>query len=228
MASAAEHQHPALNGNVNDGRPAASSDQSRTEPFPDFDPQLQPSGGTAAQEPRAREAAAQPRESVGDVEASDGESAREGAHGEEVGAGRDGVDAAGITTPCMTSHGSSPVTSPPYWSHVHRRAPSQVSVESELPAGAITLQDNEAEDGANNGYANNGSHGRGASGGSSYGQDRNRSCWAKSVQVTDHVVVNGSATNIGAFVVWNIKVETLTVCPLLLRTRHLVPAPTLE
>ncbi len=29
--------------------------------------------------------------------------------------------------------------------------------------------------------------------------------------MTDYVTVNGSATNIGAFVVWNIRVETLSV-----------------
>jgi hypothetical protein len=47
-----------------------------------------------------------------------------------------------------------------------------------------------------------------------YGRDRNRACWARSVQVTDYVMVNGGTTNIGAFVVWNIKVETLSVsCP---------------
>jgi hypothetical protein len=85
----------------------------------------------------------------------------------------------------------SPVTSPPYWLHGHShhaRTASWTSVDS-IPTGGITLQDNE-----NSGV-----------------DDRNHACWAKSVAVTDYVVVNGSATNIGAFVVWNIKVETLTV-----------------
>lgn len=102
-----------------------------------------------------------------------------------------------------SSNAASPVTSPPpYWTnnapaHAHARSVSNTSVESFLPAGAITLQDNEYDDGP---------------GGSNvYGRDRNRACWAKSVQVTDFVIVNGSATNIGAFVVWNIKVETLNV-----------------
>ncbi|KAK1764821.1 Phox homologous domain-containing protein [Phialemonium atrogriseum] len=91
----------------------------------------------------------------------------------------------------------SPVSSPPppYWAGTHARSVSNTSVESVLPVGAITLQDNEHDDGP---------------GGSNvYGRDRNRACWAKSVEVTDFVVVNGSATNIGAFVVWNIRVETL-------------------
>lgn len=97
-----------------------------------------------------------------------------------------------------SSNVASPITSPPYWTtNAHTRSVSNTSVESFLPAGAITLQDNENDD---------------DSGSNVYGRDRNRACWAKSVQVTDFVIVNGSATNIGAFVVWNIKVETLNVC----------------
>lgn len=87
---------------------------------------------------------------------------------------------------------TSPVTSPVYWFQTHQRTVSNVSAESLLPVGAITLQDNEEET-------------------AGLGRDRNRACWAKSVEITDNVVVNGSATNIGAFVVWNIRVETLTV-----------------
>lgn len=85
----------------------------------------------------------------------------------------------------------SSVTTPPYWTNsnrLHQRTPSNISAES-LPAGAITLRDNEnIED-----------------------DDRNNACWAKSVEIVDQTVVNGSATNIGAFVVWIIKVETLSV-----------------
>lgn len=61
------------------------------------------------------------------------------------------------------------------------------SVDS-IPSGGITLQDNENSV-----------------------DERNNACWARSVEVTDHVVVNGSATNIGAFAVWNIRVQTLNV-----------------
>ena len=91
------------------------------------------------------------------------------------------------------------VISPPYWthSHGHARTVSNVSSESVLPAGAITLQDNETDEGPQSRNFE--------------GRDRNRGCWAKSVQVKDYVAVNGSTTNIGAFVVWNIRVETLSV-----------------
>ncbi|KAK2048172.1 PX domain-containing protein [Colletotrichum somersetense] len=94
----------------------------------------------------------------------------------------------------------SPVTSPPYWlGHGHRqRSVSNMSAESVLPDGAITMHDNEASD----------------------VNGRNRACWAKSVEITDYVVVNGSATNIGAFVVWNIRVETLQGSYMNIRKRY--------
>ncbi|KAF5005731.1 hypothetical protein FDECE_7852 [Fusarium decemcellulare] len=87
----------------------------------------------------------------------------------------------------------SSVTSPPYWLNVHghQRSVSNMSAESVLPAGAITLRDNEASE-----------H-----------DDRNNACWAKSVEIVSYTIVNGSATNIGAFVVWNIRVETLNTFP---------------
>ncbi|KAK6949400.1 hypothetical protein Daesc_009475 [Daldinia eschscholtzii] len=94
----------------------------------------------------------------------------------------------------------SPVTSPPYWinnhSH-HARGISSASVES-LPTGGITLRDNE----------------------SNSLDDRGNACWAKSVEITDYVIVNGSATNIGAFVVWNIRVETLSGSYMNIRKRY--------
>lgn len=86
---------------------------------------------------------------------------------------------------------NSSVTSPPYWMNAstHQRNISNISAES-LPAGAITLQDNDTSE-----------H-----------DDRNNACWAKSVEIVDYTIVNGGATSIGAFVVWNVRVETLTVC----------------
>jgi len=79
----------------------------------------------------------------------------------------------------------SPITSPPpYWVHAHQRSASSVSVES--TNGGITLLDNTDE-----------------------GNDKNGACWARSVYIYDYTVVNGSRTNIGAFVVWNITVKTL-------------------
>jgi hypothetical protein len=82
---------------------------------------------------------------------------------------------------------TSPVTSPPYWVQSHSRSISNISIES-VPDGAITLQDNtDGED------------------------SKNKACWARSVYIEDHVVINGSRTGIGAFVVWNITVDTLHV-----------------
>lgn len=111
------------------------------------------------------------------------------------------------TDPSNASQLTSPsVTSPPYWVHGHQRTVSNVSVESVLPSDAITLQDNETDDGP--------------CGSNIYGRDRNRACWAKSVDITDYITVNGSATNIGAFVVWNIRVETLNGSYFFLKRRY--------
>jgi hypothetical protein len=64
------------------------------------------------------------------------------------------------------------------------------SVESLFENGChITMRDNESEDWGG----------------------RNSACWARSVEIPNYVVVNGSATNIGAFVVFNIRVETQNV-----------------
>ena len=87
------------------------------------------------------------------------------------------------------SDADAPVTSPvspPYWVQGHQRSVSNISVDS-LPGG-ITLQDNTDEDDV-----------------------KNKACWAKSVYIEDHVIINGNRTGIGAFVVWNINVETLQV-----------------
>ncbi|KAM0441195.1 hypothetical protein ACHAPT_000501 [Fusarium lateritium] len=110
---------------------------------------------------------------------------------------RDGGDndAAAASTVSPSS-----ITSPPYWLNVHghQRSASNMSAESVLPAGAITLRDNEASE-----------H-----------DDRNNACWAKSVEIVSYTVVNGSTTNIGAFVVWNIRVETLNGSYMNIRKRY--------
>ncbi|EXU98756.1 PX domain protein [Metarhizium robertsii] len=95
---------------------------------------------------------------------------------------------------------NSSVASPPYWmnTHAHQRNTSSVSVESVLPAGAIILQDNDTSE-----------H-----------QDRNNACWAKSVEVVNYTVVNGGATSVGAFVVWNVRVETLSGSYMNIRKRY--------
>ncbi|KUJ24348.1 Phox-like protein [Mollisia scopiformis] len=91
---------------------------------------------------------------------------------------------------------TSPITSPPYWVQSHQRSVSNISVES-IPNGAIILQDNtDGED------------------------SKNKACWAKSVEITDYVVVNGSRTGIGAFVVWNITVDTLRGGSMRIRKRY--------
>ncbi|KAK8072004.1 hypothetical protein PG996_005352 [Apiospora saccharicola] len=111
----------------------------------------------------------------------------------------------------------SPVTSPPYWliqsasgggggfggfgggiDRPFSRHQRGASVDS-IPIGGITLQDNENDD---------------------LLEERNRGCWAQSVEVSDYVVVNGSATNIGAFVVWNIRVQTLNGSYMNIRKRY--------
>lgn len=89
---------------------------------------------------------------------------------------------------------SSPVTSPPYWVQSHTRTVSNISIESIVP-GAIRLQDN--TDGRDN---------------------KNEACWAKGVRIDDYVVINGNRTGIGAFVVWNVTVETLNVSTTCLAT----------
>lgn len=122
----------------------------------------------------------------------------EAANNRPINGSIDGEAAAGTsrygfnsTTSGQSEAGSAdtPVTSPvspPYWVQGHQRSVSNVSVDS-LPGG-ITLQDNTDEDDA-----------------------KNKACWAKSVYIEDHVVINGNRTGIGAFVVWNINVETLQV-----------------
>ncbi|KAM0335415.1 hypothetical protein ACHAQA_000460 [Verticillium albo-atrum] len=117
----------------------------------------------------------------------------------------DDADAAHDDSDAWASAVTSPasITSPPYWTnaHSHQRSISNISnisAESVLPAGAITMQDHEVSD----------------------PDHRNKACWAKSVEIVDHVVINGSATNIGAFVVWNIRVETLRGSFMNIRKRY--------
>ncbi|KAK4155549.1 Phox homologous domain-containing protein [Chaetomidium leptoderma] len=142
----------------------------------------------------------------------------------------DNASEASIPSDTASEQVISPAASiPPYWSHSraqerahlqnhtsgHSRAVSSASAESVLPPGAITLQDNEREDGDDDEYT-----GRRSNSSELYGRDRNRACWARSVQVTDFVLVNGSTTNIGAFVVWNIRVEALNGSRMNIRKRY--------
>ncbi|CAD6442092.1 681c12d5-9941-4553-b8b0-a262f3ceb2f8 [Sclerotinia trifoliorum] len=122
------------------------------------------------------------------------------------------------------SPSTSPIsaTIPPYWQQSQARPLSYVSIDSIHPSG-ITLQDNTA-DGDEEGDAN--------------GRDKNEACWARSVVIEDYVVVNGSGIGgmakmgkglgigggigggIGAFVVWNVRVDTLEGTPIIIRKRY--------
>ncbi|KAK4129356.1 Phox-like protein [Parathielavia appendiculata] len=144
----------------------------------------------------------------------------------------DDGDTVSIPSDAPSEQVTSPsVSVPPYWfdTHTHQeqnhlqvhgprhaRAVSSSSVDSVLPPGAITLQDNEREDDDDD----NEHTGRRSNSSELYGRNRNRACWARSVQVTDYVLVNGSTTNIGAFVVWNIRVETLNGSRMNIRKRY--------
>jgi hypothetical protein len=89
---------------------------------------------------------------------------------------------------------SPPVVSPPYW-RLHNRSASNVSLGGPLP-GQITLEDNTETT-----------------------TDRSGALWAKSVTIEDYVVVKGSRTGVGAYVVWNCIVETLDGGPMRIRKR---------
>jgi hypothetical protein len=48
--------------------------------------------------------------------------------------------------------------------------------------------------------------------------DSSRGLWAKSVTIDDHVLVEGK-TGVGAYVVWNCKVQTLEGGQMMIRMR---------
>lgn len=80
---------------------------------------------------------------------------------------------------------STPI-SPPYWQH--QRSVSHVSVESITRPPPISLEDHtEAH------------------------HDTSGALWAKDIIIEDHAIVRGGSTGIGAYVVWNCKVQTLDV-----------------
>lgn len=75
---------------------------------------------------------------------------------------------------------------PPYWSH-HRNS-SRASQTSLEPLPAITLEDHTEDPNS----------------------ESSRGLWARSVSVDDHAVVQGM-TGVGAYVVWNCRIQTLDV-----------------
>ena len=74
---------------------------------------------------------------------------------------------------------------PPYWSH--RRYESYASIETTKPA-PITLEDHTEDL-----------------------EEHTASCWAKGVSIDSYVIIGGSVPNVGRFVVWNCKIDTLDV-----------------
>lgn len=86
---------------------------------------------------------------------------------------------------CSVKHPTTPV-SPPYWQH--QRSISHASVDSDARAPPISLEDHtEAQDDASGGL------------------------WAKDITIEDYVIVRGGSTGVGAYVVWNCRVQTLEV-----------------
>lgn len=80
---------------------------------------------------------------------------------------------------------SSPALIPPYWSH--RRYESYSSVQNAKPP-PITLEDHTEEP-----------------------SEQSGAVWAEGVAIDDYVLVSGTVPNVGNFVVWNCKIETLDV-----------------
>ncbi|PHH75520.1 hypothetical protein CDD80_2317 [Ophiocordyceps camponoti-rufipedis] len=87
-------------------------------------------------------------------------------------------------------------TQQPYWPLAPGRNTSSLSVDSLPPA--ITLRDNDTVEHS----------------------DRNAACWARAVDIVDYTIVNGGATNIGAFVVWTVRVQTVTGGHINIRKRY--------
>lgn len=87
---------------------------------------------------------------------------------------------------CAEDRNGSPSIAPPYWKHA--RDASRTSLDSTLKPTPITLEDHTGSD-----------------------SDRSGALWAKSVTIDDYVLVKGNRTGLGAYVVWNCKVQTLDV-----------------
>ncbi len=83
------------------------------------------------------------------------------------------------------ARGNGAAITPVYWQH--QRTESYASVGNSKPT-PITLEDHTEEPSEHSG-----------------------ALWAKSVTILDYVIVSGSRTGVGAYVVWNCRVETLDV-----------------
>ncbi len=97
----------------------------------------------------------------------------------------DDVPNGGVQESSAATESSKTSLIPPYWSH--RRYESYASIENTKPA-PITLED----------------HTEGL-------LEHTGSCWAKGVSIDSYVIVDGTVPNVGGFVVWNCKIDTLDV-----------------
>jgi hypothetical protein len=111
----------------------------------------------------------------------------------------DGVSVSNGSVLPQARHASStdrPVSGviPPYWSH-HRNASRTSQISLDQPA--ITLEDHTEDPNS----------------------ETSRGLWAKSVTVDDYAVVQGK-TGVGAYVVWNCRIQTLDGGPITVRMRY--------
>ena len=85
--------------------------------------------------------------------------------------------------------------SPPYWQHQRSvSSATQVSLDRPPP---ISLEDNTQPD-----------------------SPSQSALWAKSISIDDYVVVRGNPAGLGAYVVWNCRVQTLDGGPMTIRKRY--------
>ncbi|KAJ5156588.1 hypothetical protein N7492_009391 [Penicillium capsulatum] len=85
---------------------------------------------------------------------------------------------------------------PPYWQR-HERNTSRTSQSSQTHSALITLEDHTTDPES----------------------ETSRGLWARSVEIEDHVVVQGK-TGVGAYVVWNCHIQTLDGGPMVVRMRY--------
>ena len=114
------------------------------------------------------------------------------------------------TTSAATSPTSLPdndpngIISPVYWQHSHggsELSSQRHSLDDEddlrLLRGTISLEDHTESFSETSG-----------------------SLWARAITIADYVIVKGSPTGVGAYVVWNCRVETLDGGPIFIRKRY--------
>ncbi|KAG8527129.1 uncharacterized protein KY384_008558 [Bacidia gigantensis] len=91
-------------------------------------------------------------------------------------------------------NGQQPSLTPPHWSH--RRRESYASVVDNKPA-PITLED----------------HTEGP-------LAAHDAVWAKAIYIEDYVIVSGGVKDVGSFVVWHCKIDTLEGGAMVIRKRY--------